>query len=162
VRSPARGRPLSTAHGHRRRRTGVENTMRYLLILTSLFAACGDDEPVPTPPVTTTIEIAGRYNSNFGGMETITSTSFNGTPIRKFSNATNFVVIQNPADSMFGPNLFSKIVWTEKSAGAFHYCFVDFGKETLVAAETSTQTADASMPDQTGCGMFSWTKLTEL
>ncbi len=106
------------------------------------------------------LEIKGTYTSSFGGMETITSTTWNGTPIARFSNAMNYAVTQNPSDSPFGANLFNKIVWTEPAAGAFYYCFVDFGRETLVQAETSTQTADATDPETSGCGMFSWTKLT--
>jgi len=116
------------------------------------LAACGSDE----------IEIQGTYNSSFGGMETITSTVWNGTPITSYDNDTNFAITQNPANSMFGASLFNKIVWTEKAGNSFYYCFVDFGQPTALAAETSTQTANASMPDTTGCGGFSWTKLTAL
>lgn len=110
--------------------------------------------------VMTPLEVKGTYDSSFGGMETVTSTSWGGTPIAAFSNDKNYAVTQNPADSPFGANLFNKIVWTEPSAGTFHYCFVDFGRATRMEAETSTQTADATDPDAGGCGMFSWTKLS--
>lgn len=127
--------------------------MRKALILSTLvlsLAACGDD----------VLEIIGTYDSNFGSEEVITEDSFVGTPIRGFDNEANFLITQNPADSMFSPNLFNRIVWTEpEGSGAFYYCFVDFNLPSLEAAETSTQTADASDPMTTGCGTFSWTRL---
>ena len=122
-----------------------------LIICTLSFAitACGD-----------ALEIVGTYESNFGGEEVITEEAFGGTPIRFFDNDANVLVTQNAADSMFNPNLFNRIVWTEPEAsGGFYYCFVDFGIATLEAAQTSTQTADASDPTNSGCGMFSWTRL---
>ena len=122
----------------------------FFLGLALAVPACGSDE----------IEIAGTYTSSFGGMETITSMVWNGTPVRSYDNDMNFAITQNPADSMFGANQFNKIVWTEKAGKSFYYCFVDFGKPTAMAAETSTQTANSSMPDTSGCGGFSWTKLT--
>lgn len=106
------------------------------------------------------LEIKGSYTSMFG-LETITSTTWNGTPIRAFDNGTNFAVTQNPADSDFGADLYNKIVWTEPSSGSFYYCFVDFGLATLEQARTSTQTADETDPDNGGCGMFAWTKLSK-
>lgn len=105
------------------------------------------------------IEVRGSFRSSFGGMETVTSTSWSGIAIRRFSNQQNYAVVQSPPDDMFTPNKYSKLVWTEPTAAGFWYCTVDFGKATLSAAETSTQTADASDPDTTGCGGFSWTHL---
>lgn len=107
------------------------------------------------------LEVRGTYTSNFGGMETITSTAWAGTPLRAFDNTTNVAITQNAADSPFNPGAFNKIVWTEPRAGSFYYCFVDFGVATLELAQSSTKTADATSPDTTGCGMFSWTKLSK-
>ncbi|MFO0722533.1 MAG: hypothetical protein U1E65_02040 [Myxococcota bacterium] len=106
------------------------------------------------------IEVQGVWSSSFGGMETVTSTSWNGVPIRKFANDKDYAVLQSPADDPYTPNLYSKIVWTELTNGKFWYCTVDFGKSSLLAAETTTKTADPSNPDQSGCGGFSWTRLS--
>lgn len=119
-------------------------------------AACGDDDPSPE-----TIEVAGRWASNFGGFETITSTSWGGFEIIEFDNLTNFAVTQNPADAAFFPSKYNKYVWTEPAGGAFFYCTVDFGLDTADQARTSTQTADASDPSTTGCGSFPWTQLSQ-
>jgi hypothetical protein len=114
----------------------------------------------PWTKLLTPVEVRGTYTSNFGGMETITSTSWSGTEIVKASNANNYVVLYSDAEAPFNPNTFAKVVWTEPVGGSFHYCFVDFGRTTLMAAETTTKTADATNPDVGGCGGFSWTKLT--
>lgn len=105
------------------------------------------------------IEVHGTFRSSFGGMETVTSTAWSGLAIRRFSNETNYAVVQSPPSDPFTPNKYSKLVWTEPSASGFWYCTVDFGKDTLAGALTSTKTADASSPDMTGCGGFSWTHL---
>jgi hypothetical protein len=107
------------------------------------------------------IEIAGVYASNFGAEEIITEDAFNGTPIRAYDNDENFVITQNPPDASFNPDLFNRIVWTEKEGEIFYHCFVDFGLETLEAALESEQTADDSDPETRGCGGFAWTRLRE-
>ena len=110
------------------------------------------------------IEINGTFTSNFGGTETITEETwdngFSTTTVEDWDNSANWVVLKNPSDAMFNPDQYSRVVWTEEIDGAFHYCTVAFGLDTLEAAQTSTQTADASNPDMSGCGGFSWTKLT--
>ncbi|MEQ9500810.1 MAG: hypothetical protein RIT81_28325 [Deltaproteobacteria bacterium] len=110
-----------------------------------------------------TLEIEGEYDSNFGGTETITSdlwTSYDASVVREYDNDANIAYLQLPEDAMFNPDTFAKVVWTEPDGGAFYYCWVDFGFATLDEAKTSTKTWDASDPDNTGCGGFSWTKLT--
>lgn len=114
-----------------------------------------------------TFELSGSYQSAFGTMEDITSDvwAISGAGyeteqrVIEFDNQNNVGVLQNPEDDAFNPSKFAKVIWTEKSAGSFHYCIVDFGKDTADQARTSTQTADANALDTNGCGGFSWTKL---
>jgi hypothetical protein len=125
------------------------------------FVACGGGtDQLPPDPTPTAIEVAGTWTSNFGGTETITSTVWAGTPVVKFDNTANRAFLRNPDDAMFNPGTFARVVWTEPNAGAFFYCWVDFGLPTLEAAETSTQAADPTAPDVGGCGGFSWTRLS--
>lgn len=108
------------------------------------------------------IELVGEYTTSFAFDESITEESWGTTSIEDYDNGDNWAVTQNPADAMFGANLYLKHVWTEPAAdGSFHYCIVDFNLPTLEAAQTSTQTADASDPDNSGCGGFSWTGMTK-
>jgi hypothetical protein len=107
------------------------------------------------------LEIAGVYASNFGSEEVITEGAFNGTPIRFFDNEENVLITQNPPDSNMNPDTFNRIVWTEPSGDVFYYCFVDFGLATLEEARNSTATADDTDPENSGCGMFAWTRLRE-
>lgn len=128
--------------------------IRGLLALTLAVggaAACSDDDE-------TTFELIGEWTGQFGD-ETITETDFNGSAIAVYDNALNFVVTQTPEDAMFNPGLYNRIVYTEPANDAFFYCTVDFGLDSVDAALTSTQTADASSPATGGCGMFSWTGL---
>ena len=106
------------------------------------------------------IEIRGSWTSNFGGEEVITPLMWGAASIKLFDNTANWSVTQNAADDMWNPSKFNKIVWTELADASFYYCTVDYGLDTLEAAKTSTQTADSSDPDNSGCGQFSWTKLT--
>ena len=107
------------------------------------------------------IEIRGTWNSNFGGTETISSRKWNDATVQMFDNAANVAFTQNPVDAQYDPSKFSKLVWTEPTAGSFYYCTVDFGLDSLAAAQASTKTADSSQPDTGGCGGFSWTKLSQ-
>ena len=110
------------------------------------------------------IEIEGRWHNNFGGTEVIDAESFtfagSTATVIEFDNMANSMISQNAADAMFSPGKFNRIVWTEKKAGAFYYCTVDYDLDTADAARTTTKTADSSDPDNTGCGGFSWTKLS--
>lgn len=110
------------------------------------------------------VSIRGRYLSNFGGMETITATSWqqSGPPMRiaDWSEMDNWVVTQNSSEAMFFPSLYNRLDFTTPDAsGSFYYCFVDFGLMTADEARTSTQTADATDPENSGCGGFPWTRL---
>jgi hypothetical protein len=68
---------------------------------------------------------------------------------------------QLPDDDQYNPSKFTKIVYTEPVDDSFYYCWVEFSLDTLGAAKASQATADASDPDNTGCGgSFPWTKAT--
>lgn len=106
------------------------------------------------------IEIAGSFTSPFG-METISSHLWGTATVHAYDNGENWALTQWPSDDMYNPDKFNRVVWTEPTSGSFHYCIVDFGRDTLEQVETSTQTADASDPENGGCGSFPWTALSE-
>lgn len=108
------------------------------------------------------IELVGEYTTSFASDESITEEAWAGASIEDYDNGANWAVTKNPADAMFGPNTYVKVVWTEPTSdGNFYYCSVDYNLPTLEAAQTSTQTADASDPDNSGCGGFSWTGMSK-
>ena len=109
---------------------------------------------------TAPIEIAGKYSDNFGGSAVISSMYWDTAWMWKFDNAKRFAITQSPADDKYSPNKFSKVVWTAPTGGSFYTCMVDFGLDTAELAEGTTKTADDSAPDKSGCGGFSWTKMT--
>lgn len=109
------------------------------------------------------IEIAGTWDNDFDGTETIDDTSwtsFTTVSIIEFDNATNVAITQNPPDDEFNPDAFSRVVWTEPEADGFWYCIADFGLATVEDARASTAMADDTDPATGGCGGFAWTRLT--
>lgn len=130
--------------------------------------------PLARPFVAHKLEIAGLWESAFGGNErfsdTAYTTAFGASTVIKFDNTKRWLITQNAADSKNNPSKFNKIVWIAPKAtdlGGFnvsttYYCWVAFAQDTAALAEASTQTADGSDPEKTGCGGFSWTKLTSL
>ena len=145
--------------------------MKRIILISSIFAlaaaisACGDDHDHDheghNHNQEATFPLIGTWTSNFGSTEVITSTSWNGSRLVEFDADAFVAYTQNPADASFGPNEFNKIEWIGLTDNSFYYCFVDFGLATLDAAKSSTQTADASDPDNSGCGGFGWTKLAK-
>ncbi len=108
------------------------------------------------------IELVGSYTTSFGTPEEITESTWGAPTIEDYDNDARWAVLKNGADAMFGPNTYAKYVWTEvQGDGSFYYCTVDYGKETLEGARTSTQTANASDPEKKGCGGFGWTGMTK-
>jgi hypothetical protein len=79
----------------------------------------------------------------------------------EFDNANHVAYTQNSLTATYGPGKFNKLVWTPIVGTAFYYCFVDFSLDSLAAAKATTKIADATNPDKSGCGGFSWTKLTK-
>ena len=112
------------------------------------------------------IEVLGEYNLTFnagepGGPEDVTEEFWGIYELIEYDNEANWAVTRNPDELDFGPGTYNLNVWTEQGAdGAFHYCTVDFGLATAEAAVTSEKTADDTALDTTGCGGFSWNKLT--
>ncbi len=127
------------------------------------IAGCGDDDD---DGMTNEFELVGTWSSNFGGTETITSTSwdfgFTVATLVEFDETANVAITQNPPDASFNADLYSRIEYTEPDNDTFFYCTVAFGLPTLDAARTSTQTADATDPSSGGCGGFTWTQLSRL
>jgi len=124
-----------------------------------LLSACGADAE---------LEILGSWKSNYEALEKIDATSWTSTSsgftttysMVKFDNEANMVITQNASDASYDPDKFNKIVWTDIVEDTFYYCMVDYSQETAELAETSTVSADVSDPGNSGCGGFTWTKLT--
>jgi hypothetical protein len=138
-----------------------------LIAFSLLSVACGDGEDNKgascRPGEAGEIEIAGTWVSNFGGTERIDSESWGDLSVIEFDNCDNVAITQNADDAEFSPGAYNRIVWTEPEAGSFYYCWVDFGLDSADDARSSTNTADASTPETSGCGAegtFAWTKLS--
>ena len=104
--------------------------------------------------------ISGTWSSNFGGYEEISDKAWNDMIVTKLDLATRIAITQNSASDKYNPGKFNKIVFTTPKDGSFYYCYVDFGLGSADLAEASTKTADDGKPEKTGCGGFSWAKLT--
>ncbi|MFP4600527.1 MAG: hypothetical protein ACLFVJ_19890, partial [Persicimonas sp.] len=116
------------------------------------------------------LEIAGVYDSNHGAEVTITNDEWvSDSPdypalelsVVEFDNDENFAITQNADDAEFDAEKFNKEVWTEPdSDGVFYHCTVDYSLDTAEEARNTSETADDSDPENSGCGDFAWTKLT--
>ena len=109
-------------------------------------------------------ELVGNYSGDFGE-EAVTQTDWTtfGTTqtIISYNNASNKAVRQLPPDDQFNPDKFNRIVWLEPDAdGTFYYCTEVISADTAEDAWADMASADASDPDNGGCGGFPWTKLT--
>lgn len=132
------------------------------LALATTLVACGDEaEDNNATTDQGALEIEGQWASSFGGTEAIGSGKWLNMEVVEYSNADNWIVTQNAADDQYNPSKFNRIVWTEPKDGSFYYCFVAFGLDSADAAKNSTKTADSADPANSGCGDFSWTKLTD-
>lgn len=108
-------------------------------------------------------ELIGEFTSEFGD-ESITAmgwTTFGTTQtIVEYNNVANKVVRKQPSDAQFNPDTYNRIVWLEPEAdGSFYYCTEVIATDTAEAAWMDQTMADASDPDNGGCGGFPWTKL---
>ncbi|MCO4761681.1 MAG: hypothetical protein KC502_09270 [Myxococcales bacterium] len=106
------------------------------------------------------LETAGEWQTNFKTSETINRQAWGFAWVRGFENGKNVAYTQNPADAKYSPNKWNKLVWTTPKGGKWHYCTVDFGLDSLKAAQESKKTADSSDPAKSGCGGFSWTEMS--
>ena len=110
---------------------------------------------------TAPIAIAGTYSDNFGDKDQVISSRWwGGAWMQQFDNGKRWAITQNASDDKYNPSKFSKNVWTAPVAGSFYYCTVDYGLDSADLAMNTTKTADDSAPDKSGCGGFSWTKMT--
>lgn len=105
-------------------------------------------------------ELIGKYDDDFGGEQIITASDWNGDAIVAYDNDANVVYTQFADDAMFNAGKFAKTVYTEPEDGAFYFCMVEYSLATLEEALESQTSADASDPEQAGCGGFPWTKAT--
>lgn len=151
----------------------LRSFVRAMALASSLvLIGCGDDEDETTPktPAHEGLEIAGTWESSFGGTEVIGDDSWDAfgedwetsSEIVRYDNEANVLITQGPDFEDPELDVFSRVLWTEPEDGSFYYCTVAYGLETLADALNDTTTADASDPDAAGsCGAGSWTKLTE-
>ncbi len=123
-------------------------------------ASGGDTSSDASGDTSTALAIAGVWSSNFGGYEDISASAWDEMTVVKLDTDTRMAITQNAASDKYSPSTFGKIVWTAPNGGSFYYCMVDYGLATADLASATTKTADDSAPDKSGCGGFSWTKLT--
>jgi len=119
-------------------------------------------------------EIAGVYGDNWGSTtHTILPGSWtqsfpddaDGNPVdplvftvKQFNNEAKYLIAQNGASNAYNPSLFSRFDWTEVE-GTLYYCQTAYAAITEDVA-LATPAANATDPATSGCGDFSWTKLT--
>jgi len=107
------------------------------------------------------IEVAGTWQDNFGSAPMVISDELWGwDELVEFDSDANWAVTHAPADAEWQPDTYSKQVWTAVVDDVFHYCTVASGLETAEAARDTDALADASSPDESGCGDFAWSKMT--
>lgn len=144
--------------------------MALVLAASLSFVGCGEaDEPATCDANCEApdeqedgLEVAGEWETNFGGQETITEEVWGPMLLTEYDNTTREAITQNAPDAEYGPNTYNVIVWTEPVDDSFYYCMVAFDQETVEEAREIEAEADASDPDNGGCGGFSWTKMTRL
>ena len=104
--------------------------------------------------------LQGTWSTNFDTEETITADAWGDNTIEQWNAADNTVIVRVPDDAEWSPGTFSKIIYTDPVESSFYYCTAAFGKESLDAALNEAVSVDDSDPDNSGCGDFSWTKMT--
>ena len=62
------------------------------------------------------LEVAGIWNDNYGGWVITDDSNWGHDTIHQFDNEANWVITQSPADNLYTPNQYSKVVWTEPAA----------------------------------------------
>ncbi|MEM9112571.1 MAG: hypothetical protein AAGD10_03330 [Myxococcota bacterium] len=94
------------------------------------------------------LEIIGTYMDQFMTETTFSANGVGAATLVEFSNDDNILFTQNPPDAMFGPNAFSRFVWTEPEAdGSFFGCFDVFDGTSLEDARGRPSQADVSDPE---------------
>lgn len=138
-----------------------------IVAVAALAFACGAepgdekaDEKDPVEETPAEIEIAGVWAGDWDGPTTVSSSKWGATAVIKYDNVANSAIVQLPADDEWNPSKFEKRVWTEIENDSLWYCTIALGQETAADAEATTNVADASNPEESGCGDFSWTQYT--
>jgi hypothetical protein len=122
----------------------------------------GDSAVVaPSPEAgAASIEVLGSWFTQFGFVEAITTTTWGEATLVEFDNSARVAITQD-LPTLGVPGKFNKNIWTPIVNRSFYYCTVEFGLATVELARASTATADASDPDNGGCGgTFPWTKMS--
>ncbi|MGM0557990.1 MAG: hypothetical protein ACQEVA_16510 [Myxococcota bacterium] len=147
-------------HRETARRWGV----LLLALVTLTFSACGDatesnNGDANNGTADQSVEIEGTWVTNYGSAIQIDDQTWGGEVLVSFDNEQNYAITQgqNPES---GATEYSKQVWTEPTDGTWWYCTVDFGLESIDAAENTEETADDADPAEGGCGDFPWTKMS--
>ena len=144
-----------------------------LFCASSALAGCGDADDPPLNPIEEQgeLEIKGTWDSNFGGVDTITDDTWleeggEGDTAYTFEqrivsylNDENEVVTEVPGVDD-APATYNRIVWTEIDGDSFYFCTTDFLLSSAAAAEARNTVADDSDLETSGCGGNPWTKLT--
>jgi hypothetical protein len=144
-----------------------------LFCASSVLAGCGDADDPPLNPIEEQgeLEIKGTWDSSFGGVDTITDDTWleeggEGDTAYTFEqlivsylNDENELVTEVAGMDGASPT-YSRTVWTEIDGDSFYFCTTDFLLSSAAAAEARNTVPDDSDPDNSGCGDFSWTKLT--
>ena len=120
--------------------------------------------PTDTAPVTTDLEIAGAYVSDFGEQIEITNTTWvsqadwgiSSYTITQYDNDSEYLVAQNSPDG-FNPGLWSRFEWT--LAEDLYYCQTLYDAASEEAAVAAGNLADKN-DIAAGCAGFPWTMLT--
>lgn len=129
------------------------------LSLSLILAACGAESSPAVDVAAGPLEVRGAWSDNWGTDWEITGERWGAWTLISFDNESNVSVVQYPADDLYSPNTFSKLVWTDvsESEGTWAYCSVNFGKETAAAAAEDQAMPDADDLEGVGCGGFPWT-----
>jgi hypothetical protein len=113
------------------------------------------------------IAIAGEYMDGYGGLHTVSSTSwtqdYSGAvsvfSIDSYDNETFFAIAQNDANNAFNAELWSRFDWLMDSSDQLWYCqTVSDAADMQTAMDTTA--ADSADPENAGCGGFAWTHLS--
>jgi hypothetical protein len=116
---------------------------------------------VPDVLVNGPVELIGTWKDpEWGGLDVITATTWNGANIVGYDSDAKTVYWHNPASSFY-PGKYTKVVFTAPVSDAFYYCQIVYNAESLAAAKADTKVADASKLEENGCSGFDWTKVVK-
>ena len=102
--------------------------------------------------------IGSWKDPEWGGLEVITATTWNGSNIVAYDSGVREVYTHNSASSFY-PGKYSKYVYTEPADDSFYFCTILYASPSLEAAQADTKVADPSKLEDQGCDGFNWTKV---